>query len=234
MRQRVGSAAVDLVGGDMFFRKKRTKTLTKGSPLNEIAWDEETVKWIAQSDHLEVKITHINKTISLGGRNDDRFRSEGSTQCEVHGLITFPKFIPVKIGFVKDEKQFGGFYYDRSHKHDFSDERKINLPVLEVWLSDNDEQKAQLLIGALRDAILSGRKYAGVRLFKKEGEGLMTPTDEERGYSYQSRYSVFGLVTWQELHASRLPKWTLPTDYQDFSLADLPEWRSDLDSKLEK
>jgi hypothetical protein len=148
--------------------------------------------------------------------------------------MTYPKFIPVTITFAKEEKQFGGFYYDRSDKHDLTNERKINLPLLEVWLSDRDEQKAQLLIGALRDAILSGRKYAGVRFFKKEGEGLMTPADEEHGFSYQSRYSILGLVTWQELHAGRLPKWSLPTDYHDFSLADLPDWRSDLDSKFEK
>lgn len=218
----------------MFSRTKRIKNLTKGSPLSDIAWDDETVKWIAQSDHLEVKITHINRTISLGGRSDDRFRFGDRAECEVHGVMTFPKFIPVKIVFANDEKEFGGFAYDRSDKHNFTDEQKIDLPHLSVWLSDKDEQKARLLIGALRDAILSGRKYAGVRLFKKEGEGLLTPTDKEHGYSYQSRYSVLGFVTWQELHAGRLPKWTLPTDYRNFSLADLPEWRSDLDSKLDQ
>jgi hypothetical protein len=214
----------------MFFRKKRN--LTKWGPVSEIAWDDETVKWIAQSEHLNVKITHITKTISLGSDAGRLPPKEGSTDWEVHGVMTYPKFIPVTITFAHDENQFGGFFYNRSLKNNFTNEQKIDLPLLEVWLSDKDEQRARLLIGALRDAILSGRKYAGVRFFKKKGEGIMTSIDKEHGWSSDSRYMILGLVAWQELHADRLPKWTLPLDCFDFSLDDLPEHRSDLDNRL--
>jgi hypothetical protein len=189
-----------------------------------IAWDDETVKWIAQSERLKVKITHITKAISFG-------HSENSTGWEIHGVITHPKFIPVTITFMKDEEQFGGFFYNRSDNNAFKGQ-EINLPRLEIWLSDSNNQKGQSLIDALRDAVISGRKYASVCFFKKKGEGLMTPTDKERGYSSESRYSILGLVTWQEIQAGRLPKWALPTWFYDFSLDDLPERLSDLDSQL--
>jgi hypothetical protein len=215
----------------MFFKKKKINHLTKWGPLSETAWDDETVKRIAQSEHLNVKITHITKTISLGDRGNNMLPPEDRTDWEVHGVMTYPKFIPVTITFTKDEKQFGGFFYNRSDNNTFN-EQKIILPRLEVWLSDDGEQRAVLLSTALRDAILSGRKYAGVRFFKKKDEGLMTQIDKEYGWSYESRYMILGLVTWQELHAGSLPKWTLPTDYNDFSLDDLPESSSDLDRQL--
>ncbi len=229
----------------MFFRKKGTKNLTKGGPV----WDEKTVKSIAQKVCLDVDITHIRRTISLGdpdNDSDDRFSLGGSTECAVHGVmydlpgVTYPKFIPVMITFEGRSEfkehlkalrlQYGGQTSDTKEKTHgwFSYQTSETEPTLEVWLPDRDEQKAQLpfgllpllkvgfsdrdekiaqlLIGALSDAILSGRKCARVRFFKKEGEGLMTPADEEHGYSYQSRYSILGLVTWQELHAGRLPK----------------------------
>jgi hypothetical protein len=127
---------------------------------------------------------------------------------------------------VKDAGEFGGFSYNRSDNNIFNN-RKINLPRLEVWLSDENEQKASLLNNALRDAILSGRKYVGVRFFKQKDEGLMTQMDKEKGYSSESRYRILGAITWQELHVDKLPKWTLPTDYNDFSLDDLPEISSE-------
>jgi hypothetical protein len=146
--------------------------------------------------------------------------------------MTYPKFIVVKISFTADEKLFGWFFYNRSDNETFNG-RKINLPLLELSLSDEKDQNALLLNSALRDAIISGQKYAGVRFFKKAGEGLMTPTDKEHGFSYQSRYTILGMVTWQELRAGRLPKWALPTDRKDFSLDDLPESRFDLDKYLD-
>ena len=60
----------------MLFRRKRIKTLTELGPLNEVAWDDETVKRIAQNDHLNVKVTHITKTISLGQRDCSRLAIE--------------------------------------------------------------------------------------------------------------------------------------------------------------
>ena len=146
--------------------------------------------------------------------------------------MTHPKFIVVRVSFVPDESRFGWFSYDRSDNQTLNG-RKVDLPVLQVCLSDDDNQKALLLNSALRDAIISGEKYAGVRFFKKTGEGLMTPEDKEHGFSYESRYAISGFVTWQELHANRLPKWAVPTDRTDFSLDDLPASRFDLARHLD-
>ena len=180
-----------------------------------------------------MRLTNISRTASLGRRprslND---QDETRSEWEVHGLLTYPKFIPVNITFTTDSKEFGGFSYNSRDEQRFG-ERKIILPLLEVWLSDENEQKALLLNTALRDAITSGRKYAGVRLFKKPGESRMTRVDKEHGYSYGSRYTILGLVTWQELHSDRLPKWAVPTDRNDFSLDDLPEGRFDLEKYLD-
>jgi hypothetical protein len=213
----------------MFF--KRSKVNLNRGPIREIAWDDKTVEWIAQTTQLNVQITHILKTVSLGQYEaEGRYKNE--SEWAVHGVMTFPKFIPVHIKFTGNEEQFGGFGYNRMDDNDFNG-RKINLPLLEVWLSDQPGQKAELLYAALRDAIMRNSKYCGVRFFKNKDEGLMTEVDKEHGFSYQSRYKILGMVTWLELHANRLPKWAFPTDYRDFSLNTLPELAFDLDKRLE-
>lgn len=192
---------------------------------------DETLKWIAERDRIEVRLTHITQTVSFGrSRPDNNVRD--SSEWSIHGIITHPKFIPVDITFTTDEQQFGGWAYDVLTDLDLGG-RKVNLPFVNLWLSDRDGQKATLLHAALREAIMSGQKYAGVRFWKKKGDGLMTPTDKEHGFSYQSSYSILGMVTWLELHAGRLPEWALPTDQRDFSLQALPQNRFDLDGQLE-
>jgi hypothetical protein len=219
----------------MFFKRhRRINCITKWGPIkSEITWDDETLEWIAKSEQLNVRLTNISRTASLG-KQPHSFNDweETASTWEVHGLLNFPKFIVVRISFTTDKKEFGGFSYNSLDDQTFNG-RKLNLPLLEVWLSDENEQKALLLNAALRDAIISSRKSAGVRLFKKPGEGLMTPTDKEHGYSYESRYTILGLVTWQELQADKLPKWAVPTDRKDFSLDDLPESGFDLDKYLD-
>jgi hypothetical protein len=214
----------------MFFKRPHTQLSDWGS-LREIAWDTKTVEWIVQIDRLNVHITHMLKTVSLGQmRANDEYRN--SSEWSVHGVITSPKFIPVDITFTDDEEQFGGFFYDRRDDQDF-DGRTINLPCLGVWLSDGAGQKAELLYAGLRDALTRGSKHLGVRFWKNTGEGLMTQIDKEHGYSYQSRYTILGMVTWPELHAQRLPRWAIPTDYKDFSLHGLPKNPSDLRGLLD-
>ena len=214
----------------MFFKRSSVQLLNCGS-VRETAWDDETIKWISQRDQLDVLVTHILKTVSLGMRADT-YRGEDRSEWSVHGVMTFPKFIPVDITFTSDEEQFGGFFYDRADNVDFNT-RKINLPSLGVWLSDRTGQKAELLYAALRDAIMRGCKHVGVRFWKNKGEGVMTQIDKEHGYSYESRYAILGMVTWPELHAKRLPKWAMPTDYRDFSLNTLPRHPFDLDGQLD-
>src|ERR1700738_1899242 len=213
----------------MFF--KRSKVNLNRGPIREIAWDDKTVEWIAQTKQLNVRITHVLKTVSLGqSQADNEYRDRA--EWAVHGVMTSPKFIPVSITFAGNEAQFGGFGYNRMDNYDFNG-RKINLPLLEVWLSDQSGQKAELLYAALRDAIMRGGKYCGVRFWKNKGEGLMREIDKEHGYSYQGGYPILGMVTWPELHAKRLPKWAFPTDNWDFSLNTLPELASDLNKQLE-
>src|SRR5262245_6146682 len=122
------------------------------------------------------------------------------------------------------------FFYDRRDNHN-SNGRKIKLPCLNSGLSDRDRQKAELRSAALRDAIMRGSKHVGVRFWKSKGEGLMTQAEKERGYS-TSQYAILGMVTWPEVHAQKLPKWAIPTDYRDFSLNALPMDLSDVDWQL--
>jgi hypothetical protein len=68
----------------MFFKRRNIQT------PKEIAWDDKTVEWIAQSDQLDVHVTHILKTISLGRMEDTL--DEDRLEWSVHGVMTFPKF----------------------------------------------------------------------------------------------------------------------------------------------
>jgi hypothetical protein len=56
----------------------------------------------------------------------------------------------------------------------------------------------------------------------------MTETDKQHGYSYESRYSILGMLTWDQLEAQNLPGWALPSDHERFSIAELPQHRSQL------
>jgi hypothetical protein len=103
----------------------------------------------------------------------------------------------VDISFEDDKEQFGGFVYNAWGNQ----EDKIKLPLLSAWLSDGAGQKAELLYAALRDAMMSGSKYLGVRLWKKQGDGVMTQSDKEQGYS--RHYPIFGMVTWPGLQAEK-------------------------------
>ncbi len=51
----------------------------------------------------------------------------------------------------------------------------------------------------------------------------MTEKDREYGWSYESSYSVTGIVTWNTLQSERLPRWALPPTEKRFSLEGLPE-----------
>src|SRR5262249_32301707 len=135
----------------MFFKRPQVQ-LSNWGTLRQIAWDDKTVEWIAQSGQLDVHVTHILKTVSLGQirADDDRYRNR--SEWSVHGVMTFPKFIPVSITFEDDKERFGGFFYNRWNGEVFIN-RKINLPFLNVWLSDRDGQKAELLYVGLRDAL---------------------------------------------------------------------------------
>jgi hypothetical protein len=208
----------------MIFKKRAADSLPNWGPVTDVAWDDETVKRIADSERLSVRLTHISKTVSLGKTrvgDDARHTSEWS----ISGVMTRPKFVPVNIAFDNQGDEFGGFFYGRRDNQDFGG-RKVSLPFLEVWLSDRDEQKAQLFHSTLSDAIMCGQQCADVRFWKEKGKGLMTQLDQQHGYSYESRYPILGMVIWPTLQVARLPKWAVPTDQIDFSLDALPKHRS--------
>jgi lipoate-protein ligase A len=51
----------------MFFKRlRKIRITTKSGPLEDIAWDDETLEWIAKSEQLNVRLTNISRTTSLG------------------------------------------------------------------------------------------------------------------------------------------------------------------------
>ena len=126
----------------LFKNRKVSNLLEKWGPLREIDWDDETIKWIAEREQLDVYMTHISKTVSLGSNS----RSLGLTQTDaglsfsrasdaelfnnrsewaIHGVMTYPKFIKANITFTMDDEQFGWFFYDCSDDMSFVGGRSI-------------------------------------------------------------------------------------------------------------
>lgn len=153
----------------MFFKRGKIGYLSQH--FKNIAWDDRTLKHIADSSQINVQVTNISKTVSLG-----QMRADGEARhqedWEVFGVITSPKLIWTHITFTTNDGQFGGFSYNTLERN--FREREANLPLLEIWLYDPDEQKAKLLRSAMYDALVSGRKSIGVRFWKAKGDGLMT------------------------------------------------------------
>jgi hypothetical protein len=202
----------------MFFKKaKRKLWLIHGVP-----WDDKTTQWFAQAKRFEVMVTSINRTKTTGRRRHDADEHR-PLSFEVAGLLTFPKFILVNITFDTDAQTFGGFCYNSLNVEVRGEE--LTLPLLEVWLA---HEAMKEIYDAHRDALWSGRTHSTVGFWKQEGDGVMTALDREKGYSYQSRYPVFGIITWSELNSTSLPTWALPPSHEHFSLENLPEYLHDL------
>ena len=62
----------------MLFKKRKASSLfEKRGPVSEIAWDDKTIKRIAESESLNVRVTNISKTVSLGQtRAEDEFKNK--------------------------------------------------------------------------------------------------------------------------------------------------------------
>jgi hypothetical protein len=50
----------------MFFKKQVDDGIPKWGPETDVGWDDKTVKQIADSNQLNVRLTHMSQTISLG------------------------------------------------------------------------------------------------------------------------------------------------------------------------
>lgn len=137
--------------------------------------------------------------------------------------MTFPRLVLVAISLdTSDEDQFGVWFYqsysegDRAYKRD--------MPFIEIWVSDKDGRKAEAMVDSHRAALISGKKRSLVRFWKNPDEGAFTAKDREHGYSYESRFPILGMYTWEEYEAARLPDWAVPFGHERFSTEGTADW----------
>jgi hypothetical protein len=124
----------------------------------------------------------------------------------------------VSLNFEQTSRQadetFGIWYY--SIWKNWSAPTRPGFAALELHVHDDDGKIREALYEALKMALLSGRRYALARFWKREGDGAMTAKDREHGYSYESRYPLFGMYCWSEAEATTLPIGRCRTEPIDF------------------
>ena len=209
----------DSEAASWFKRVRTTGTLSRDTPPSlgkSIPWDDKTVNWIADSGQININVTSINRTLSVGKGDPEEW--------EIYGVIEYPKFVAVNIRFdpsnAGNGNCIGGFFYNILNCGRFG-KNKIDIPLLEIYFFDGDSRIRRLLYQAHRDALLSGRTFSGLRVFKKQKHGYMNESDKRDGWSASERYSLDSLVTWADLTHENVPKWSLPPSDSDFSLNDL-------------
>jgi hypothetical protein len=151
---------------------------------------------------------------------------------EIHGVMTHPAFSIVSIYCVKSQESESCWSYNRLDKVQYQDV-EVGLRRLDICISDVDGSSANVIHDAHRDAIICGRKFSNVRIFKKKGDGLMSTADKEHGYSYESHYPVLGWLTWSDLHSPAIPNWAYEPSNVRFTLDSIPEHHWDLDRELD-
>jgi hypothetical protein len=98
----------------MFFKKQVDDGIPKWGPETDVGWDDKTVKQIADSNQLNVRLTHMSQTISLGQTRAGDDAMPRDPEWSIRGVMTRPKFVTVDIGFNnQSDDEFGGFAYDR-------------------------------------------------------------------------------------------------------------------------
>ena len=200
----------------MFFKKK--------SDPDARAWDEKSVAYFTTATRLEVKITSITKRNGFGVAREDGPCGPDRNDLfgyEVSGVITFPKIIPVTVNFdARERETFGAWLYNVYN--DATAPTGTGIAFLELYVGDYDGKIREALYEALKTALLSGRRYALARFWKRQGDGAMTTKDREHGWSYESRYPLLGMYCWSEVEATTLPNWAVPYATDKFSLKNLP------------
>jgi len=215
----------------MLFSKPRKRR----SPFTDPAWDEKTVEGIAEQSCFDVRVTvsTAGRGCSTPSRIDSLYdRSTGYKETyEIHGVLTHPTFSIVSLSFSQSSDPEGCWYYDILDRNEYQD-TKVILRKLDICLPYTDGFPERVIHDAHRDAIICGRKFSTVRVFKKKGDGLMSAADKQHGYSYESRYPVLGWITWSDLSSPAIPDWAYePSDYR-FLLDNIPEQPWDLDRVL--
>jgi len=213
----------------MLFSKARQNRGT----LGKIAWDEKTIETVAKSNQFNVRITEFNCTSQFGVSRQETLTQhslDGEFRYEIHGILTEPKFAVVSISFFQSSSYNGVWSYDVLDRHEFRGE-EVCIPKIDFHIADLDGRANKVIHDAHRDAILCGRAYSNIRVFKRIGDGLMTDADKEHGYSYESTYPILGWVTWSDLYSDKLPGWAYEPSDTRFTLDSIPE-RYNLDREL--
>jgi hypothetical protein len=206
----------------MFFKKKRQE-----KPWG-VPWDEKTLEHIINSYQFPIQITNASKKVGFGGAvNFDPTKCE--PDFEFNGLMDHPKFIPVEVRFaaagipdLQDQDPPTGFW-SYSHRDHHSDDGEIKIPLLEFYLDDQDQKIREALFEAHKAALWSGRRSSFARFFKRKGDGVMSPKDQERQWS-EDQHPLLRVITYAELQSERLPSWAYPHDDQRFSIKSMPPW----------
>jgi hypothetical protein len=203
----------------MFFKKKSHRDVNRKTP--EFAWDEKSLAHFTKTTRFDVQITSVNKRSGFGGMRKGEFMLDRSPiEYDVSGVITFPKLIAVTVNFERAAETFGTWFYNIYN--DANAPTGTGVACLGLYVGDDNGKIREALYEALKTALLSGRRYTVARFWKREGDGAMTAKDREHGYSYESRYPLFGMYCWSEVEASTLPSWAVPYGADRFSLENLP------------
>jgi hypothetical protein len=88
----------------MFFKRKKGSG-ERLATLSGIAWDDKTISAIAERTHLYVEVTSITRKVSMGETSQGQ--SDPTCVTFASGIIAYPKFIAVHIGFEPDARRFG-------------------------------------------------------------------------------------------------------------------------------
>jgi hypothetical protein len=201
----------------MFFKKKTYPDVPQKSPA--LAWDEKSVEHLKKATRFDVHITSINKRSGFGGTQEGEVMREPSGY-EVSGVITFPKLILVTVTFEQSGDTFGTWFYNLYN--DSTAPVGTGAPNLELYVGDSNGKIREALYEGLKTALLCGRRHTMARFWKRQGDGAMTEKDKEHGYSYESRYELFGMYCWSEAESTRLPDWAVPYGTDRFSIKNLP------------
>jgi hypothetical protein len=207
----------------MFFRKK--KDILQVAKSIEKPWDDKTLKYFTKSNQFNIKITHVTHLMGFGRTRADHAIHEPD-EYEVSGVIPYPKCIPVDVRFEQQSNfEFGLWYYNIYERRQVHPRgvKPPDIPFLELCLFDPEGRIREALYEAHKAAMLCERRYSAIRVWKREGDGVMTPQEREDGYSSQSRYPILGVYIWAEIEATNLPTWAVPYDSDRFSMENMPE-----------
>jgi hypothetical protein len=201
----------------MFFSRKKEPNTIAQSATPKAVWDEKTTARIAESERLDVRITHVMKRWGFGSYSSGGLCTP--LEYEIRGVITSPKLLAVTVTIDnKEGEQFGGWFYHILGIRD----GETPKPFLDLWVHDPKFTFAEAVYQAHRDAMISGERKSDVRFWKRKGDGLMT--EEERVEGYSQSFPLVGALVWAYVESKTLPPWAAPMDSEKYSADKAPAW----------